>query len=333
MPKVNFIQSLDLQANYICFLASQIQAGIYQKHGFLVLPNETSHPKTVYFPDFPYSSKFWKLIQKSSHKSVARFFPKEARDEILQIIPSTPVVAPSTSWSRKQILLLKTLKELGLFQKELKMISSIAVLLTPYGTIGSFHHIIRKSGKIDIFITQRLNNPIEYLIKTIILALLLIQNPRYAYEQWQEKQNIADFLLSSTKLVNIFPPCRLAPVVPEKLPAKYLLDSQKYLRKLSFDNKKKLKIVNDRIYYGDKNIDRILSPQEKKVLIALIIKGNKIIIHDELAKVLWKGKADEKFSLWAITKLIQKIRTKLKSSGINTNVIYTVYSRGYGVLN
>jgi DNA-binding winged helix-turn-helix (wHTH) protein len=60
------------------------------------------------------------------------------------------------------------------------------------------------------------------------------------------------------------------------------------------------------------------------------LKNGEVVSHDEIAKALWGGKAEEKFSLWAITKLVQKIRAKLMSLGISSNLIYTVYGKGYG---
>ncbi|MBM3209468.1 hypothetical protein FJZ40_04220, partial [Candidatus Shapirobacteria bacterium] len=64
IPKVRFVDTPELQANYLCFLASQIQEWIYQKHGFAVLPYPTNHSQAVYFPDLPYSLKFWQSIRR-----------------------------------------------------------------------------------------------------------------------------------------------------------------------------------------------------------------------------------------------------------------------------
>lgn len=328
MPEIKFARTEDLQANYICFLASQIAEGVYQKHGYVVLPYLTPYPKTVYFPNLPYSSKFWRIIKKSPNKSVARLFPSKARDEIRLLLSNIPQMSLPLDWERKRRLLFKTLAYMGLFISEIPRISSITILLTPFGTAGSFHHIIKKSGKIDVFITHRPSNP-SHLAQTIILALLLIQNQQYADEKWQDKQIIADYLLSSTILSKLFPDFRLS-YYKEKLPVKFLLDGKNFLNKLGFGYFRKLKVVDSHIFWGEKKIDKILSPQEKVVLTTLILRNREVVSHDEIAKALWGEKAEEKFSLWAITKLAQKIRVKLKSLGINNNLVYTVYGKGYG---
>jgi hypothetical protein len=327
IPKVRFINTPELQANYLCFLASQIQEGVYQKHGFAVLPYPTNHPQAVYFPDLPYTATLWKSLKRSPHQSVARLFPQRARSEIEKFVPKASQIPLPSDWKKRERLFFNVLKEMRLFQEELAKIALITVLLTPYGTAGSFHYLLKKSGKVDLFITHRENNPIGFLAETLILSLLLIQNPRYAFEKWQEKQTIADFLFSQTKLVTLSPKQSLKQT--NRLPTKYLLASQKYLQKLGFGEKKKFTIKNDQIFYGEKRADRILSFQEKKVLTGLIAKNGEILTHDQLAQILWGKGAAEKFSLWAITKVVQKLRVKLQTLGVSSSLISTFYGKGY----
>jgi len=255
-----------------------------------VLPYSTPHSKTVYFPDLPYSTKFWQAIQKSPHHSVARFFPINARAEIKPFIPCLPLFSIPKDWEKKEKIFFKTFKEMGLFQQELKKVASITVLLTPYGTAGSFHHTINKSGRINIFVTHRQPASSMFLAQTIILSLLALK---------------------------------------EKLPSRYLLDSQKYLKKLGFAQKKKLRLIDNEVFYEEKKISQKLSPQESEVLKKLAEKPNKIISHDQLAKILWRQNAEEKFSLWAVAKIIEKIRRKIRSLGINHQLIATIYGKGY----
>jgi len=328
---VRFVDIIKLQANYLCFLASQIQEGVYQKHGFAVLPYPTNHSQAVYFPDLPYSLKFWQSIRRSPHQSVARLFPKEARDEIARLIPKANQAPPPSGWKKKERFFFTVLKEMRLFEEELNKIASISVLLTPYGTAGSFHYLLKKSGKVDLFVTHREDNPSAFLAKTLVLALLLFQNPKYASEKWQEKQTIADFLFSKTKLASLFPDYRLNLKWNSKLPTKYLLDSRKYLQKLGFGEEKKFRLINEQIFYGERKLDRILSAQEKNILAGLIKKNGEALTHDQIAQILWQEKAAEKFSLWAITKVIQKLRRKLQLVGINQNLILTLYGQGYAL--
>jgi len=90
-----------------------------------------------------------------------------------------------------------------------------------------------------------------------------------------------------------------------------------------------IQLIDDEVFYGEKKISQKLSPQERQVLKKLAEKPGKIITHDQLAKILWRQKADEKFSLWAITKIVEKIRRKIRLLGINHQLIITIYGKGY----
>ncbi len=92
--------------------------------------------------------------------------------------------------------------------------------------------------------------------------------------------------------------------------------SQKYLQKLGLGKFKKLEDINLNCF----------SPQEQLVLMTLITKIK--LSTDEIAELLW-GENEEKYSLWAITKLIQKIRNKIKKSGGDPLQIKTIYGQGY----
>ncbi|MDP2860706.1 MAG: winged helix-turn-helix domain-containing protein [bacterium] len=331
-PEVSFIQSPEWQINYLCFLAVQIQAGFYRKKGFLVLPYPTLYSKTVYFPDLPYPSGFWKKLKKLSYHSVARLFPEKTRRELKTVLPFVNSVSPSPKLTGKVRFFLRTLKNMGFFIREIEQVSSLTILLTPFGTMGSFNYRRKKSGLVDLFLTHHSDSSSFYLAKTIILALLLLQNEKYAQEKWQDKQTIADFLLSSGRINGIFdsPPTNFSSE-NKKLPAKYLLDSKNFLRKLGMAGEGRLRVVDGQIFLGEKKIDRKLSPQEKKTLAGLLAKNGDVLSYDELAKILWGKEAEDRFSLWAMTKIIQKLRAKLTLLGLS-DAIYTLYGRGYGLV-
>ena len=333
MPKVKFINSRTWQVNYICYLASQIQTGNYQCNGFTIVPYAFFHPKIVYFPHLKFSTHFWNAIKQSTHQSVARLFSKSARLEVERILPiqTTNYQRLIKTWKSKKSLFFKYLGQMDLFQKELAKVESITILVTPYGTNGSFDYLKKTNGKINLFITHRTDYSEIYLAKTIILALLLVKNEKYAQEKWWEKQIITDFLLQFTYLHRIFN----APLINESkyLSSKIMLDSKKYLQRLGFALKKKFTIADGEMMYGEKKINRLFSNQEQAVLKKLIQQQNKTISFDGIAHLLWGSEQEEKFSLWAITKVIQKIRNKLKSLNSNTQFIYTAYGKGYVFMN
>jgi archaellin len=232
------------------------------------------------------------------------------------------------TWQTKEELLFKELINLGLFTNELKKISSIVTLLTTFGTIGSFNHKEKKSGKIEVFITQRTNAKAVNLAKTIILSLLLIQDNKYANEKWVDKQTISDYLLSSTRLCKLFPEFRKESNKKVRPTVKHSLDSKNYLAKLGFSRNTKIKIKEGNIYLGYKKITNKFSKQERAVLIRLIKDKRNTVTHDQIGHILWGDNAEEKYSLWAIAKIIQKIRKKLAIYNAD-RLICAIYGKGY----
>ena len=95
--------------------------------------------------------------------------------------------------------------------------------------------------------------------------------------------------------------------------------SNKYLVKLGFPQKE-IKINLENI---------IFSKQEKDLLTALIKNKGKILDFDQVANIIWKDKADDKFSLEAMAKLVENLRRKIKTLGINKEVIFTKRGKGY----
>jgi len=71
-----------------------------------------------------------------------------------------------------------------------------------------------------------------------------------------------------------------------------------------------------------------LSAKEKIVLRLLIQKSGKVVTFDELGEAIFSKESD--FSLYAITKTIERLRNKLEQNKISGSYIQTL--RGYGYI-
>lgn len=80
----------------------------------------------------------------------------------------------------------------------------------------------------------------------------------------------------------------------------------KYLQELGF---LKLKVINK-----PNNLTR----NESEVFDLLIKCKNRIVSFDEIANCIWKDKSEEKYSEYAITKLIERLKRKLPKYTIHT---------------
>lgn len=90
-------------------------------------------------------------------------------------------------------------------------------------------------------------------------------------------------------------------------------------------------------YYRDKPKSKIqareeylLKGNELRVFRELLIKEEGVVSRDEIALILWAEEASEKYSDWAIDKLISRIRGKLKD-GNSEYIIVTVKGSGYSM--
>ena len=76
-----------------------------------------------------------------------------------------------------------------------------------------------------------------------------------------------------------------------------------------------------------------LSLKEHKVFTQLIKHKREIVCFDKIGKVIWGGEFYDKFSIFAITKLIERLRKKIKKIGISSEIIQTVRKRGYVLID
>jgi DNA-binding response OmpR family regulator len=73
----------------------------------------------------------------------------------------------------------------------------------------------------------------------------------------------------------------------------------------------------------------ILNPQETKVLRLLVVHQDSVVSYESIGAILWGAHAEEKFSLWAINKVISNIRKKLRQYGIPAHTLRTRSKQGY----
>lgn len=301
---VTFINSPELIANYYCFLAKHIQNGFYQKQHFIVLPYLSDCFQSVFFPNLKLNSGFWHQIKNCPNSSVARPFPQKAVEYITSKFP------PAAKSERKENIPTDLFNQ-PLIASELNRISSITVLPTQFGTKSSFH-FQKKAGKYQVFMTLRSDQPRETIDQSLLNIALLIKNPQFGYELFSERRAIVDFLTNAKK--------------EREQNNRELADSLSYLNKLGFGQKKAIKRVQGEIFVSSKLARRYLSSQEYLVLDNLFLK--KTLSIEEIGNILWPNDPD-KFSPWAITQLVHRLKNKIKAMGVNENIIFSQRSKGY----
>jgi len=325
MTKIEFKNSPVRQANLICFIAKEISLGYYSQYHYCLLPYPNKFRDSVYLPDLSYSPKFWKSIKKFKSERLVDEFPKTARDEIL-----SKTTFPATGYDRRNILkdwqtlepkFWQIVKKMGIFTKIIPKIGKISCLITPFDTAGSFSSK-KVRGKIHIEMTLRVDRPVSDLAWNLIAIMLINLSPDFGQKKWGEKQEIVNFLIYETSLAKILGPR------PKEIwcQEKDRRENEKYLAKLGFPIINPLKKVGEELYVGAKLAHRYLSVSEYRVFKKLYCEKN--ITPEQIADILWRGNP-EKFSLWAITKLVSRLRRKLRKLGVAGEVIKTARNRGY----
>ena len=146
---------------------------------------------------------------------------------------------------------------------------------------------------------------------------------------WGEQEAIFDFMMKNTKLKKLFPAFNetLKNTRAIKDNANVLKNSQNFLNQIGFKYEEEIKILGNEIYIFDKLPQHYFTPSETKILKFLFDKKNKICSYFDIAGEIWDDPDD--FSIWAISRMIYKIRNKLKQNGIDPNKLKTYRGKGF----
>ena len=315
--------------NALCFQARQINSGFFQKNDLLILPSKVLSQKSIFFPDLPYTKKFWRLVKsvslgkKKGRLGIANLYPKELLNEAGKISEGFALLSKPQN-KTVEILnnVISSLEKHYLFQKELDSLEKIIILPTTFGSGSSFS--FRENGKKkEIVITLRDDFPPEEAGRSLIKTLLLLTSDKFKGPNLEKREIVTEFIIDS-----FFP--YLTNNVSISIDKKLKSLSEKYLAKLGFSKKNPLYEKGGEIYINGKIANKYLSKQEIILTQLVLQKSPEIVTYDEIAQAIWKEEVEQKFSLWAITKLKQKLSKKVEKFGAK-DVIKTVRNEGYAL--
>jgi DNA-binding winged helix-turn-helix (wHTH) protein len=92
---------------------------------------------------------------------------------------------------------------------------------------------------------------------------------------------------------------------------------------------RKIELKDDKIFVSGHEIDGFLTKNEKKLLTLLLSHQKKIVLRDTLARNLWGERWEDKYSDWAIDRLVYRLRKKMKQTGLNEKLLKTVKRKGF----
>ncbi|MCL5091175.1 MAG: winged helix-turn-helix domain-containing protein, partial [Patescibacteria group bacterium] len=103
----------------------------------------------------------------------------------------------------------------------------------------------------------------------------------------------------------------------------YLKNLGSKAEKIAFNEKTGELLVNSLA------IGKNLTLNEYRLLSNFVREKNKIFTKDEIAEILWGEESYEKYSDWAIDKVLSQLRRKLKAIGIDGRSLQSIRNRGY----
>jgi len=332
--------SLETEADRIIQAATQTINRFYQKYGFLVLPERVrGSARSIYLPHLHFETipNFWTKIKKvdldipmpinrTIKQQVASLLEKESFK-----LEEKKINALKSAWTKKEKYFWKTL--LGLFPFLATKEFSLEIRPTSFGSSASFNFPNLDKKQTEIKIYTRIDMPIAHIAEAILSSIFTKKLKEQEYD-WEEREAVVDFIMSFTKLNDLFP--NYKPTIREirtKEKARLVLESQKYLKQLGIPTTKIFTIKNNRVLIDKKPPVEKFSLSEERILESLIKNENRTCSLEEIAEIVWKQDSYEKFSPWAIAKLIQRVRDKFKENGISPAIIQTQRGKGYLLRN
>lgn len=330
-PKINIFTDNqdDFEARLICFLAKGISMKTYQDGGFVVLPHlEMSNQKSVFFPDLGYSSEFWRYINVNGNKNLSADFPKKAVDEVKKKLAlysknkyESQILKIKSDWEKIEKDFFDDVEKFLDFDKALDKVEQINVLITPFGTRGSFNPP-RVGNKFNLNVTSRIDCPAGNIASGILQNLYIIKTwigGEIGDDNFKKRMAAISFLMTSTIFNKYYPDYDDLAKTKFTVDKELITKSNKYLEKLGLKNINK--IILDEL--------RNLTKQEENVLKELVKNTGEYVSFDKVGEILWGDKVDEKYSLSAMAKVIENLRKKIKEIGVNKEMIFTKRGKGY----
>ncbi|MEK7163828.1 MAG: helix-turn-helix domain-containing protein [Patescibacteria group bacterium] len=320
--------SLDHEAQRLIHVTSQISVGFFKVNGFYPVPYGSVPPQyiTVLLPDLPFLTipRFWEKVAKipvSQMHMIDQPILTSQLKKLLINVPTPPDISKiKTQWEKISEKFFEQVY--ALLPNKKGLIKEIIIWPTNFGTSCSFSKIEYTPGKVYVWL--RADQGIESIGWAILSALTRQDLTDHLGGLWQESQILVDWLMNETVLAKFFShPRKTMYTLRSKQNATMLEISTKFLTKIGAPN------IDSSVI---KEIDTTsFTLREKRLLDLLIAKSPQIVTFDEINELLTNNY--EQFSLYAISKSIQRLRDRLEKSGISGSFIQTKRGEGYLLVN
>lgn len=335
LPKTTFLSTKETEAQRLLQIAIYIVNRFWQKKSFLLLPYDTDTKSTgreVYFPDLNYPKSFWdeakRLAKTSGYISIPLETDPKIIKEIIKILPESP---PETGqiiskWKATEQKFWQFCRQT--FPEFFKNVKNVEIWATRYDRLSSF-----TVGQNNIRVWIYFQSPTGDIAEAILSAILRDEHFKNGYT-WEESEAFVDNLILSTSLNKLFPNWKPTLVgLRTKESARYAADSKVYFEKLGYPSEPVFALFEGQIIVENKPLVNHMTATEGEILRELITNEGRVLSFEQIGDILWGEEAVNKYSEYAITKAMQRLREKITSLGITSEVIQTKRGQGYLLVN
>lgn len=333
--------SIDTEVERVLHTAHQTYIGFYKNYNFIVLPKNSKgfNSNVVVLPDlnFKVVPKFWKRVSKMDLNGTPMYIDPSLRNDFKSLLIKTKLTKPNfekvqETWSKAEKDVINAIYEVLPVKKN--SIKKIIIYPTKSGTVCSFDWT--KKGEFIIYLRD------DQGIYKIAEALLTSLTREDVYNKldglWHESEIIADFLVTQTKITKVLEKYEKEDKYSTTISGIRVKDvgnltklSNEYYNKLSIPNFVSPFSLNGLTPEVNKKPILNLTQNEKQFMYLLIKNSNNIVAFDNISDIIFSS--DDKFSLFALAKFIQRLREKLEKNGISGSFIQTIRGKGYLLKN
>lgn len=309
---ISFNYNLNITSDSYIEAATHISKFFYQVHRFYVLDYlpEKFRDRVVFFP------------RTQSIKELIEVGTKTFEKPLLNRI------SKYTYYFDKRIESLENSIESvkdefnELCKKEMGKVVSRKIVIEPIfvGSVGTY-----KFCEGYISIRPRFDRSFPQIMALTINALkhyqLYGENTLTDDSDWRYKQTEAAKIYKSDEFKSLFQNVKeMNYILTTHTAGNIAKESYEYLKELGYGIKSLLPYP----------LEKLNLTQQEQILLELLIKNKPNVVGiDTIATALWSDSIEAKFSLYAITKLVERLRIKIKRSGINQQLIHAQRGIGY----
>ncbi len=309
-------------------------SGFYNRNGFVVLPktDESCREVVVVIPDADFRSipYYWQRVMVIPTQFPIAV-PHDLVRDLEKLVGKEAVgVTPARlnywieSWQRVDATFWQVVSLF--FPEEIGYVKQIEVRVSKYGTSSSFSFLERKRGQ-KLIVYVRDDSGVAEIAESIVTALLYPDRELYGFS-WSRREAIVDFFMTRKEMRGLFPHYKPTLSGMARVTMSLKEKSELHMRKIGvIYGQRKIEILSGILFVQDRNVDNEFGPLERKVIGILCAKQGELVTFDEIEDAMW-GVGEMK-SLWAITKLLQRIRKKFVKIGLPANCLRTLRGRGY----